>query len=205
MLHREDYLSVLLSHEAPPFCRHPCTCGSGANAIFACNNCHGTSSHCGPCMLSLHHRMPLHRIKRWNGGFMEDISLSELGLVTVLGHRGHICPILTPTYMLTILHIDGFHNISVRYCGCDSSPSPHLQLFDGKLFSASIDNPKTAFTFELLQQYQIHHLEGKGSAYSYVQALYRLTNDEGSSEIPVCLVSLHKYCLILSLGPCARV
>jgi CxC2 like cysteine cluster associated with KDZ transposases len=136
---------------------------------------------------------------------MEEISLSKLGLVTFFGHGGEICPMVTQTYTLTILHIDGFHNISVGYCGCASALPPHLQLFDGRLFPASIDNPKTAFSFELLRQYQIHHLEGKGSAYSYIQSLYRLTNDEGLVEIPVRLITLCKYRLKSSLGPRARV
>jgi hypothetical protein len=205
MEYQEEYLSVLLSHEAPPLRLQSCHCRSGASAIFACSSCHGTSSHCGPCIISLHHWMPLHRIKKWNGSFMEEVSLSQLGLITFFGHGGALCPMVTQICMLTILHIDGFHNISVGYCGCGSSLPPHLQLFDGKLFSASIGTPKTAFTFELLRQYQIHHLEGKGSAYSYIRALYRLTNDEGLSEIPVRRIALHKDCLTLSLGSCARV
>jgi hypothetical protein len=119
---------------------------------------------------------------------MEEISLLKLGLVTSFGHNGDPCPTATLTYPLDVLHIDGFHRITIGYCACSPSLPLHLQLFDGKLFPASIDHPKTAFTFELLRHYQIHHLEGKGSAYTYIQSLYRLTNDEGLSDIPVRVV-----------------
>jgi len=125
----------------------------------------------------------------WNGKYMEEVSLSNLGLVTSLGHGGHVCPVATRTQELTVLHIDGFHTFVVAYCGCDPLLPHHLQLFDSKLFSASIDQPRSAFTFELLRQYQIHHLEGKGSAYTYIQSLYRLTNDKGFGELMVRLVT----------------
>jgi hypothetical protein len=52
-----------------------------------------------------------------------------------------------------------------------------------------MDQPKSAFTFEMLRQYHIHHLNGKTSAYNYIQALSRLTDDEGLVNIPVSLVS----------------
>jgi len=115
---------------------------------------------------------------------MEETALSKLGLILYFGHEGSACPVATPR-TLSALHIDGFHSLSVAYCACESSPPPHLQLFNNKLFSASIDSPKTVFTFEVLRHFRIHHLESKGSAFSYIHSLYRLTNDEGSSEIPV--------------------
>ncbi|KIM27650.1 hypothetical protein M408DRAFT_24310 [Serendipita vermifera MAFF 305830] len=181
--HQEEYLSILIDHEAPPLRYQLCGCGSGAVAVFDCNSCHGRSVHCKACILLIHQRMPFHRIKMWNGDFMEETSLSKLGLVMFFGHSGDMCPTATDAQELTVLHIDGFHNILASYCRCNTIAAFHLQLFEGKLFSASIDSPKSAFTFELLQHYRIHHLEGKGSAYTYIQSLYRLTNDEGLGEI----------------------
>jgi hypothetical protein len=116
---------------------------------------------------------------------MEEAALAKLGLIVYFGHGGSACPMATTTHTLSALHIDGFHALSIAFCACESSPPPHLQLFDNKLFSASIDSPKTVFTFELLRQFRIHHLESKESAYSYIHSLYRLTNDEGSPQIPV--------------------
>jgi hypothetical protein len=154
-------------------------------------------------MLNIHRGTPLHRIKRWNGRFMEETALSKLGLIIYFGHEGAACPMAMTTHTLAVLHIDGFHTFLVVFCACELSPPPHLQLFENKLFSASIDSPKTVFTFELLRHFRIHHLESKGSAFSYIQSLYRLTNDEGSSEIPVCFPSPSLHSLTVSRIVCA--
>ena len=187
MRYQDDYLSLLLAHESLRFGLYPCPCGSGDVASFSCSNCHGAYSHCERCIASIHSRMPLHRIRKWNGTFMEEVELSRLGLVVYFGHDGNPCPIAKTSHSLSTLHIDGYHTLLVAFCACESSQPPHLQLFDNKLFSASIDSPKTVFTFELLRHFRIHHLESKGSAYTYIQSLYRLTNDEGSGELPVCI------------------
>jgi hypothetical protein len=115
---------------------------------------------------------------------MEETALSKLGLNLYFGHEGSACLVAT-LRTLSALHIDGFHSILVAFCACELSSPPHLQLFNNKLFPASIDSPKTVFTFELLCHFHIHHLESKGSPFSYIHSLYQLTNDEGSSEIPV--------------------
>jgi CxC2 like cysteine cluster associated with KDZ transposases len=116
---------------------------------------------------------------------MEEATLSKLGLIIYFGHEGSACPMATTTHSLSVLNIDGFHAFSVAFCACEASPPQHLQLFDNKLFAASINSPKTVFTFELLRHFRIYHLESKGSAFSYIHSLYRLTNDEGSPGIPV--------------------
>jgi CxC2 like cysteine cluster associated with KDZ transposases len=184
MRHQDSYLALLLSHESLPHGPRPCTCGSDSPAIFVCDNCHGRSSLCERCTIGIHRGTPFHRVKRWNGRFMEETALSKLGLTLYFGHEGSACPVATMR-TLSALHIDGFHSLSVAFCTCESSPPFHLQLFNNKLFSASIDSPNTVFTFELLRHFRIHHLESKGSPFSYIHSLYRLTNDEGSPEIPV--------------------
>lgn len=178
-------MSVLLRHEAPPHRDDFCNCGSGEKAHYLCNNCHGAGSYCAQCILNRHRNIPLHRIKKWNGLFLENVSLKSLGLVTYFGHGGSACPKAEGASTLSILHIDGFHFILASFCRCSSAWTHDLQLFDGKLFSASLLLPKSAFTFELLDHFRINHLEGKISAYTYVQSLYRLTDDEGALDLPV--------------------
>lgn len=137
----------------------------------------------------MHRRNPLHRIKKWTNNFLEDASLSQLGLITYLGHNGAICPISTNPLSITVIHIDGSHKISVSFCQCHSATSPDLQLLESKLFPASTYSPRTVFTFEVLKAFSHLSFEGKISAYTYVQSLYRLTGSEILSEIPVCINS----------------
>lgn len=185
LLRQEQYLSIFLDQEALPAGNIACTCGSGQTSSFRCSNCHGNTGYCSQCILHQHRHLPLHRIKQWNGFFLEDISLSKLGLVTFFGHGGDPCPSASIPTQLLVLHIDGFHEISVSFCRCESAEADDLQLFRLKLFASTVHTPKSAFTFDLLEHYRLHHLEGKASAHTYIQSLYRLTDDEGSSEVPV--------------------
>lgn len=182
---QELYMEALLDQEAPPYIESLCCCGSGRPAYYICRNCHGNTSYCICCILEQHRQLPFHRIKGWNGSFLEDISLASQGLVTHFGHGGFACPSASTVSTLVTVHIDGFHHISVSFCQCESAEAQDIQLFRFKLFPASIHSPKSAFTFDVLEQYRLHHLEGKVSAYIYIQSLSRLTDDEGSPDLPV--------------------
>lgn len=186
MSRQDQYLSILLEQEAYPRSSDLCTCGSLQAASYMCISCHGNIPYCAECTVRQHQFNPLHRIKKWNGFYFEDISLADLGLVTYLGHSGEACTHSTTPTPLLVVHTDGFHRISTSFCECPFATTFDLQLFHSRLFSATVYSPKTVFTFEVMEQYRIHHLEGKVSAYSYTQSLYRLTDDEGSEEIPVC-------------------
>ena len=59
------------------------------------------------------------------------------------------------------------------------------QLLRAQLFPATVDQPTTAFTFNVLREYHVHSLESKQSAYSYMGALRRLTNNTFIDDVPV--------------------
>ena len=55
---------------------------------------------------------------------------------------------------LTIVSSTGIFTRSVRWCTCTKSPDQCVELlFRAKLFPASFKNPKTAFTFEVLDHF----------------------------------------------------
>jgi len=182
-------MTILLEKEALPGGLRSCECNSGHETCYVCTSCHGGTSYCQICAVALHSKTPFHKIKKWNGAFLEDVTLSELGLVTHLNHHGAPCPTShAPSILpLTAIHLDGIHAILVSYCQCQGAPTVDLQLFGSNLFPASTFSPKTAFTFEVLQNFRHHHLQGKISAYTYIQCLYRLTGDENLTETPVCI------------------
>lgn len=189
LIKRSEYMTILLEKEALPGGLRSCECNSGHETCYVCTSCHGGTSYCQICAVALHSKTPFHKIKKWNGAFLEDVTLSELGLVTHLNHHGAPCPTShAPSILpLTAIHLDGIHAILVSYCQCQGAPTVDLQLFGSNLFPASTFSPKTAFTFEVLQNFRHHHLQGKISAYTYIQCLYRLTGDENLTETPVCI------------------
>lgn len=65
-----------------------------------------------------------------------------------------------------------------------------IQLFTFKLFAASMISPKTAFTFQVLEQFRMLNLEGKTSAYTFTKMLARLTSGDDLG-IGTSLVSSH--------------
>ncbi|KIM35704.1 hypothetical protein M413DRAFT_51930, partial [Hebeloma cylindrosporum] len=53
-----------------------------------------------------------------------------------------------------------------------------------RLFPATMTQPTTAFTFRVLQQFHIHHLVSKESAYDFVGSLRRLTDNAFAHSTP---------------------
>jgi hypothetical protein len=128
---------------------------------------------------------PLHRIFKWNNLFFEATSLSDLGLLLVIRHEDRReCPNPHFHAPMTIIHVNGFHQIPVQSCGCAGSQDFDIQLLQLRLFAASSDQPKTAFTFDVLEQYRLIHLEGKASSSAFMQSIVRMTGDEHSEAWP---------------------
>jgi hypothetical protein len=130
----------------------------------------------------------------WNGRFFEKVSLRRLGLIVQLGHPdGSTCdkPIPGPKKFL-VIHVNGSHPVSLNYCGCSNSISTATsmqqpkweQLMRSRWFPGTHRRPGTAFTFEMLNQFQMLNFCGKVNPYDYYKAMERLTNNTGA-KIPV--------------------
>jgi hypothetical protein len=75
------------------------------------------------------------------------------------------------------------HSVHVRYCGCTASAShPCTQLLRAELFPATLDNPRTAFTFDNFETFHLLTLQGKVSAYDYYLSIVRKTDNVGTSN-----------------------
>jgi hypothetical protein len=86
---------------------------------------------------------------------------------------------------MVIVHVNGFHYVSVSFCVCDSSATPPYQLIDADLFPATLEQPETAFTFELLDTFQKLSLRSKINAYDYHRSLQEMTNAAFIQDVPV--------------------
>ncbi|KAK7678352.1 hypothetical protein QCA50_018701 [Cerrena zonata] len=88
--------------------------------------------------------------------------------------------------LMTIVDMTGVHKLRVRFCRCHSlTTNPlHKQLQLMGLFPASRKKTRTAFTFGLLEHFDISNLEGKVSAYTYYNCLIRLTSNVFPKTVP---------------------
>ena len=88
--------------------------------------------------------------------------------------------------VLTIVASTGIFTRMVRWCQCASNLDQYVQLLlRAKLFPASFINPKTAFTFEVLDHFRINALECKTSAMTFMSKLRQLTNEAFPSKVLV--------------------
>jgi hypothetical protein len=87
---------------------------------------------------------------------------------------------------LIIVSSTGIFKRTVRWCHCARTPAQYLQLLlRARLFPASFKNPKTAFTFEVLDHFQIDALECKTAAMNFMSKIRRITNEALPSDVPV--------------------
>ena len=91
---------------------------------------------------------------------------------------------------LTIVDRSGVHDLAVHWCNCSGAAAADLQLFNAGFFPASYKRIKSAFTFQVLDDFLIDNLECKTSASSFYSKLRRITCKAFPDSIPVQIQSL---------------
>ena len=91
-----------------------------------------------------------------------------------------------------IINSNGIHSVTLRFCGCETTDSHLQQLLRSRLFPATMDRPKTAAMFTVLEEFHLLSLESKVSAYHFYNALARRNNNDGLSSLKVRF-SLNNY------------
>jgi len=87
--------------------------------------------------------------------------------------------------VITIIDRSGIHEIGVRWCCCLDAPECDMQLMAAGLFPATFRNPKTAFTFWVLEEFHLDNLECKTTPSQFYSCLRRLTSDKFQNAVPV--------------------
>ncbi|KAJ3830960.1 hypothetical protein F5878DRAFT_522657, partial [Lentinula raphanica] len=186
---RDAFLKCLMSVKgrlqyADRSCPH---CEDG-EALYRCRDCSSMELLCQTCCLNAHSCKPLDRIEKWTGTFFERSTLQSLGLVIQVGHEdGSVCA--NPTLQFsnfTVVHTNGIHVLSVSFCGCPRNVQyePWAQLMLGEWYPATVLQPQTAFTFRVLELFQLLNFEGKVTAYHFYRSLERLTDNTGCVKMP---------------------
>ncbi|KAJ7275700.1 hypothetical protein C8J57DRAFT_1589774 [Mycena rebaudengoi] len=164
-------------------------CQCGQNAPFRCTTCWKGPMYCQSCLVASHHHNPFHMVEEWDAtaGHFQGRRLSDLGLVLQTDPLSGAkrCPnaeLSTKTTLMTVVNENGFHEMNFEFCSCPDQvtsivPEVWEQLVAMKLYPASFKKPATVFTQSVLKEFHIHSLASKKSAYDYVKALAKLTNN----------------------------
>lgn len=197
LAHRDEVISHLLAAENLPE-GTVCNCCNNKAALYRCTSCIGMPVMCLDCCNQLHQWNPFHTIQEWRDGFFQKVDLQCLGYTIYMGHRGLPCPTSREDSAgagvrflvdddLTLVDICGVFRHRVSWCNCQNRESTANQLIAMGLFPATLKNPKTAFTFAVLDHFYLDFLECHTSAQSFYTKLRRLTNNVDPKSVPVRL------------------
>ena len=87
--------------------------------------------------------------------------------------------------VVTVINRSSIHKIGIRWCCCLDAPKCNMQLMAAGLFPATFRNPKTAFTFQVLEEFHLDNLECKTTPSQFFSCLRRLTSAEFPNTVPV--------------------
>ncbi|KDQ52095.1 hypothetical protein JAAARDRAFT_139298, partial [Jaapia argillacea MUCL 33604] len=85
---------------------------------------------------------------------------------------------------MTIVDVSGVHEITVNFCACGDRASDSVQLLDMGLYLASVVRPRTAFTFQVLDDFTRHNLECKTNTHKYYETIRRATRPAFPWTVP---------------------
>lgn len=90
---------------------------------------------------------------------------------------------------MTVLHVNGIHQLDVIFCGCRLDVEAYRQLLRARWYPATSLQPETCATFELLELFHIMNLQGNLTIYDCYKALEMLTDGWQLEKIPVRICS----------------
>ncbi|KAJ6555358.1 hypothetical protein DFH09DRAFT_1084916 [Mycena vulgaris] len=185
--HFDLLAALLLEYEADDRAGSPCACGrDDMIASTQCNDCTEYEMSCSACFVNAHIQNPFHWAEVWDSsqGFFIRHDISKLGHIIQLGHQGQGCPAPIGERLFTIVDANGIHSTRLAFCGCKEQPPNKIkQLMRARLFPATTRDPHTAFTVNMLKQFQLHNLESKKAAYDYLGAIRRLSDNSFTADV----------------------
>ena len=125
----------------------------------------------------------------WSDGFHQRTSLLDLGYLYYIGHGHTPCPSPDSRFQkILIIDLSGAHYINVQFCACKESPGwieHYRQLLRLGWYPASLDRPRTAFTFDVLDTYHKITLQGKGNLYDFYTSIMQKSDNCGRKKVIV--------------------
>lgn len=190
---RDTLCDLILEAFGNPNKHLNCRCGSGLRRLVKCaaDGCFQRDTSCSSCFLRSHRTLPFHWVLVWDEKQehwrKRDYSELSDNAAIQLGHLGEdrLCSGTKSSIPFMITHTNGIHSTRIRFCGCLGAEDRFVQLVRSGLFPASVNEPRSAFTFSVLTEFSMHNLQSKCGAFDYVFSLRRLTDDVFTSKVPV--------------------
>ena len=100
---------------------------------------------------------------------------------------GETCfnPIRSYNNDFTVIDLNSIHQVSVDYCNCHMVQPCTIQLLHFQLYPATIIDPKTAATFQVLEFFHLNTLISKISVFDFYVTLHHIMDNTGTWKIPV--------------------
>lgn len=122
--------------------------------------------------------------------YWERTSLRSEGLVVHLGHNGQRCPVATLWKRpLNVFHTNGIHQVAVSFCECGRQEGGYyfgIQLFRSTWFPTTLPQPRSAFTFQVLDLFHQLTLQGKTTAWDFYNSIIHTTDNASLNPPVVC-------------------
>jgi len=134
--------------------------------------------------------------------FFKKISLKSLGHVYQLGHtisESCPCPIRPYAGAFTVVDLNGIHDVTLLFCGCETKEFLFLQLLRFGWFPATVKAPRTAITLRMLKFFQILSFESKSTAFEFESTLSRMTDNTGTRHVKVMFFHLPQQMFMIYL------
>ena len=83
-----------------------------------------------------------------------------------------------------VFNTSGIHSVNMDYCECpkDDPLDQRTQLLRQSWFPATFTRPNTVFTFDCLNTFHKHTLQGKGNLYDFYHLLLQKTDNPNVSD-----------------------
>jgi hypothetical protein len=124
----------------------------------------------------------------WKEECYHPTTLYNVGLRVNAGHSGgSSCPCfsLGPRNFV-VVHVNGIHRVCVDFCGCPGkAPERWRQLMRMKWWPATTEEPRTAFTFEVMRHFEKMNASGHITATNYYRGLIHMSDSTGLTHFPV--------------------
>ncbi|KAH9069437.1 hypothetical protein EDB83DRAFT_2314461 [Lactarius deliciosus] len=154
----DQYLECLLNYE-------------GVLDTTTCQSCRGVAE-------TPTRQLPFHRVQKWTGKYFILSWLQEVGMDGEEYQEGSYdeddiaadpgfggskpgCHDKEGNPIITVVDRSGVHEIGLSWCRCPEAAEHDMQLMMAGLFPATFQNPKTAFTFRVLEEFHLDNLECK--------------------------------------------